>query len=177
LKSFWIDQYQTTNEQYQQFMAQTNAPAPQVWPGDGVHPVRGVTWDQAVAYCTWAKKRLPSEAEWEASGRGPGSAPQLYPWGSEDTAGGQADKLPEDDTYAVGTQPFNKSPLGVFDLLGNVWEWVGEPYSEGQAGYKYVHGGRFGLPVVDLAYRLPLAPDDTRYLKYIGFRCAADQVR
>ncbi|HEX9331902.1 MAG TPA: bifunctional serine/threonine-protein kinase/formylglycine-generating enzyme family protein [Anaerolineales bacterium] len=177
LSSFWIDQYPTTNTQYQPFMTQTNPPPPEVWPGEGDHPVRGVTWEQAVAYCSWAKKRLPSEAEWEAAGRGSGPTPQLYPWGNDDTASGQALSLPDEDTYAVGTQSFNKSPFGVFDMVGNIWEWVGEPYSRVQEGYKILRGGRYGLPINDLAYRLAIAPDDTRYIKFAGFRCAADQVK
>ncbi len=179
LDSFWIDQYQTTNAKYQKFIAETNTPPPVVWPGDADHPVRGVTWDQAVAYCTWAKKRLPTEAEWEASGRGSGEGvtPQMYPWGNDDTAGGQTAAFPDQDTYAIGTLSFNKSPFGVYDLVGNVWEWVGEPYAAVQDGYKFLHGGRFGLPVVDLAYRLAISPGDTRYIKFAGFRCAANEVR
>lgn len=177
LNDFWIDQYQTTNAQYQQYMLETGAPPPQTWPGEGSHPVIGVTWEQALAYCQWANKRLPSEAEWEAAGRGPGTTPQLYPWGNDVTAEGQALRLPDQDTYPVGTQSFNQSPFGVFDMVGNVWEWVGEPYTSGQEGYKYLRGGRYGLPINDLAYRLAVAPGDTRYIGFAGFRCAADQVR
>jgi formylglycine-generating enzyme required for sulfatase activity len=101
----------------------------------------------------------------------------LYPWGNDVTAEGQALRLPDQDTYSVGTQSFNKSPFGVFDMVGNVWEWVGEPYASGQEGSKVLRGGRYGLPINDLAYRLTVAPGDTRYIKYAGFRCAADQVR
>ena len=176
LNGFWIDQFQTTNSQYQIFIDATGAPAAQV-SGAENNPVRGVTSDQAAAYCSWAKKRLPSEAEWEAAGRGPGTAPQLYPWGTDDTAGGQALTLPDQDTYEVGSLDFNQSLSGVFDMVGNIWEWVDDPYSPVPDGFKVLRGGRFGLPVLDLAYRLPVAPDDTRYVKYAGFRCAADQVQ
>jgi len=176
LNGFWIDQFQTTNSQYQLFVDATSAQAAQEVGAEN-NPVRGVTWDQATAYCSWAKKRLPTEAEWEAAGRGPGTAPQLYPWGTDDTAGGQVSTLPNQDTYEVGTLSFNQSLSGVFDMVGNIWEWVGEPYSPVQDGFKVLRGGRFGLPVLDLAYRLPVATDDTRYVKYAGFRCAADQVR
>ena len=62
-------------------------------------------------------------------------------------------------------------------MVGNVWEWVGTPYNTEREGYKILRGGRFGLPVLDLAYRLVVAPDDTRYIQYAGFRCAAEQVR
>lgn len=177
LKEFWIDQYQVTNEQYAKFMAETGAPAPEIWPAGNDHPVRGVPWDQAVAYCSWLNKRLPSEAEWEAAGRGSGSDPQMFPWGNDDSASGQVAGFPDNDTYPIGTLSFNKSPFGVFDMVGNVWEWVGDTYASTQAGTKFMHGGRYGLPIVDLAYRLSVAPGDTRYIKYAGFRCAADQVR
>lgn len=176
LENFWIDQYQTTNAQYQQYMTETGAPAPEIWPGEVDHPVRGVTRDQALAYCTWMKKRLPTEAEWEAAGRGPGADPQRYPWGNDATAEGQAPRLPEENTYPVGTQSFNQSPFGVFDMVGNIWEWVGEPYVNVEGGY-ILRGGRYGLPVLDLAYRLAIASDDTRYVRYAGFRCAADEVQ
>jgi len=177
LSNFWIDQFLTTNAKYQQYLTATGAPPPVTWPGVEDHPVIGVTWDQALAYCQWAKKRLPKEAEWEAAGRGAGVTPQLYPWGNDVTAEGQALKLPDQDTYPVGSQSFNKSPFGVFDMVGNVWEWIGEPYASGQAGSRILRGGRYGLPINDLAYRLVVAAGDTRYIKYAGFRCAADQVR
>ena len=175
VNDFWIDQYQTTNADYAKYVAATGAPPPIV-SGESDHPVTGVTWDQAQAYCSWLKKRLPTEAEWEAAGRGAGADPPPYPWGADPTAAGQALSLPDDGTYTVGSLSFNKSPFGVFDMVGNVWEWVGEPYAPGQEGYKFMHGGRYGL-LVDLSYRLAVPPGDTRYLKYAGFRCAADQVR
>ena len=110
------------------FLAATGAKSPDVL-GKGNQPVRGVTWDQAAAYCSWVNKRLPTEAEWEAAGRGPGRNPQLYPWGNDPIAGGNVGKLPDQDTYDVGTFPFNDSPNDVYDMVGNIWEWVGEPYA------------------------------------------------
>lgn len=175
LDSFWIDQYQTTNSDYREYLKQTGAQESQNLTGEDKLPVMGVTWDQAVAYCSWKNKRLPDEAEWEAAGRGGGPAPQLFPWGTDPTAGGDVLKLPN-HTYEVGSQPFNVSPLKVYDMVGNVWEWVGEPYASTQNGYKILRGGRFGNPQ-DLAYRVAVAPDDPRYIQYAGFRCAADQVR
>jgi serine/threonine-protein kinase len=177
IEHFWIDQYQVTNAQYEKFVTEAGAAPPTVWPGDGDHPVRGVTWEQAVAYCGWLHKRLPNEGEWEAAGRGPGVEPRLYPWGNDPTAEGQALRLPDQDTYAVGTQSFNKSPFGVFDMVGNIWEWVGDPYNTEKEGSRVLRGGRFGLPVLDLAYRLVVAPSDTRYVQYAGFRCAAENVK
>lgn len=175
LDSFWIDQYQTTNAQYQQYLGETGGQPAEI-SGEADQPVRGVTWDQALAYCNWARKRLPTEAEWEAAGRGPGASPRLYPWGNDPTDGGKTFNLPDQDTYAVGTQAFNESPFGVFDMVGNVWEWTGEPYASVEDGYKILRGGRFGLPQ-DLAYRLAVTSNDTRYVRFAGFRCAADHVR
>jgi formylglycine-generating enzyme required for sulfatase activity len=135
-----------------------------------------VTWDQANAFCAWTNKRLPSEAEWEAAGRGPAANPPLYPWGDDPTAGGEVLQMPDQDTYDVGSLAFNVSPLGVYDLVGEVWHWVGDAYTDIQQGFKILRGGRYGLPQ-DLAYRVVVAPDDSRYVKYAGFRCAASEVK
>jgi serine/threonine protein kinase len=176
LNGFWIDRYQTTSSQFQQFLTATGG-QPQELFGEGNQPVRGVTWEQAEAYCSWLNKRLPTEAEWEAAGRGSGSNPQMYPWGEDPSAGGGVRNLPDQDTYEVGSLPFNQSPFGVYDMVGNIWEWVGEPYDDMPAGSKILRGGRFGLPINDLAYRLAVLADDERYLKFAGFRCASDQVK
>ena len=181
LNNFWIDQYQTTNADYQEYLlANSSAPSPMVWPaapGEEKHPVRGVIWDQANAYCQWKNKRLPSEAEWEVAGRGPGQPPPLYPWGSDPTAGGKTINLPNQNTYEVGSQSFNKSPFDVFDMLGNIWEWVGEPYGDTNltAGHRILHGTAYG-DIRDLAFRYVIAPDNSD-IQNAGFRCAADQVR
>lgn len=176
LTNFWIDIHEVTNAQYQQYLDMTASQPPAIWPGEGDHPVRGVTWDQAAAYCSWAKKRLPREAEWEVAGRGPGQTAPLFPWGNNPVADGQIDDLPLDDTYSVGTFPFNVSPFGVYDMVGNVWEWVSEPYDSVQEGYKILRGGRYGF-ITDLAYRQPTLPNDERFVPYTGFRCAADEVQ
>jgi serine/threonine protein kinase len=176
INGFWIDKYQTTYDQYQQFLTATGSQPPELL-GGGNHPVRGVTWEQAVEYCSWVNKRLPTEAEWEAAGRGSGPNPQTYPWGEDPTAGGEVLNLPDQDTYEVGSISFNQSPFGVYDMVGNIWEWVGEPYADVPAGSKILRGGRFGLPILDLAYRFSALPDDERYVKFAGFRCAADQVK
>ena len=168
LESYWIDQYQVTNQQYQEYINGWSFPA-----GEEKHPARGITWDQANAYCTSKNKRLPSEAEWEAAGRGSGENTPLYPWGPEPD---KAQDLPSDDTYEVGSQPFNVSPFKIYDMVGNVWEWVGEPYESVPNGLKVLRGGRYSNPQ-DLAFRLAVAPDDARYVQYTGFRCAATMVK
>ena len=62
-------------------------------------------------------------------------------------------------------------------MVGNIWEWVGDPYASIPAGTKILRGGRFGLPILDLAYRLTVDSGDSPYIKFAGFRCAADQVK
>jgi formylglycine-generating enzyme required for sulfatase activity len=181
LAAFWIDNYEVANTHYKEFLDATGHSQPLNWPmgtfpaGRKDHPVNGVTWDQASAYCHWANKRLPTEAEWEVAARGPGPEPPLYPWGSDSQAGGDVNQLPLIDTYEVGTMPFNKSTFGVYDMAGNVWEWVGEPYDSVPDGYKVLRGGRHGL-LTDMAYRQSAEPSDKRFLPFAGFRCAADQV-
>lgn len=176
LAAFWIDAYGVTNAEYKVFVDQTGHAQPASWPGKPKYPVRGVTWDDAVAYCAWAHKRLPAEAEWEAAARGPGPNPPLYPWGDDPTADGKIDDLPRTGTYEVGAFPFNKSPTGVYDMTGNVWEWVGDPYSSVSQGMRILRGGRFGL-IQDMAFRQEAEPNSERFVPYAGFRCAADQVQ
>jgi formylglycine-generating enzyme required for sulfatase activity len=103
------------------------------------HPVVQISWDDAVAYARWAGKRLPTEAEWEFAARG-GIQGKTYIWGNEDPYQGKPKAniyqgnfpLKDDvtDGYA-GTAPvksFSANPYGLYDMTGNVWEWVQDWY-------------------------------------------------
>jgi formylglycine-generating enzyme required for sulfatase activity len=114
------------------------------------HPINCVTWAQAGAFCKWAGKRLPTEAEWEYAARG--KEGRKYPWGSEapgptllNACGAECVKLAKergwgdwspmysgDDgwptTAPVGRFPAGKSPFELLDMAGNVWEWTDTPY-------------------------------------------------
>ncbi len=87
LDAFAIDQYEVTNTQYQRFLLATGEKPPSYWTGtvfprgQADYPVVGVSWQQASAYCGWAGKRLPTEAEWEKACRGTDG--RLYPWGNQ----------------------------------------------------------------------------------------------
>lgn len=97
------------------------------------HPMNCVTWQQADEYCSWAGKRLPTEAEWERAARGPGNSE--FPWGREPPTCARAifrDRSLEGcqrySTWPVGSKPKGASPLGVVDMIGNVSEWVSDWY-------------------------------------------------
>jgi formylglycine-generating enzyme required for sulfatase activity len=175
VSEFWIDQRETTNAQYADFLAQTDHTPPTSWADGNIpaeeedHPVKGVTWDDAMTYCDWANKRLPTEAEWEIAARGPER--RLYPWGDNQ----RAVELPRSGTYKAGGRPTNQSSFGVFDMAGNVWEWVGEPYAPVVEGDRILRGGANGF-LKDMAYRLMGDPTSPTMIATAGIRCAADQV-
>jgi formylglycine-generating enzyme required for sulfatase activity len=104
------------------------------------HPVVHISWNDAVAYCDWAGRRLPTEQEWECAARG-GLDQARYPWGDELTPGGEhrcniwQGKFPvrntEDDGYA-GTAPVDAFPpngFGLHNVSGNVWEWCADRFA------------------------------------------------
>jgi formylglycine-generating enzyme len=176
LPEFWIDQFEVTNAQYQKFIDDTHHAPPVVWPGNGTLPVSGVTWDDSVAFCAWLHKQIPTEAQWEVAARGPGENPPLYPWGDDPQANGKINDLPLNQIYQGGTYSINKSPFDVYDMAGNVWEWVRQPYAPIPDTDKILRGGRYGF-IKDMAYRQQAEANSPSFLPFTGFRCAADTVQ
>lgn len=135
LDAFWIDRTEVTNDRYGQCVQAGQCTEPAHSPRYhaieyGNHPVLGISWDQAVEYCTWAGRRLPTEAEWEKAARGMDG--RLYPWGTDAPDSNRLNfNHLVDDTSEVGKYPGGASPYGVLDMAGNVWEWVADGYEEG----------------------------------------------
>ncbi|MEQ1848709.1 MAG: formylglycine-generating enzyme family protein, partial [Nitrospira sp.] len=140
LVAFYMDKFEVTVSRYAEFMESTNRSSPEYWDQvdrhkHGALPIVGVDWQDAGAYCRWAGKRLPTEAEWEKAARGKDG--RTYPWGNEPptarlanfgkafTANVYDERLAPVDSYAAG-----KSPYGLHHMAGNVWEWTADLYDE-----------------------------------------------
>ncbi|CCQ90868.1 conserved exported hypothetical protein, DUF323 [Nitrospina gracilis 3/211] len=134
LDSYYIDKFEVSNAQYTEFIMATDYPAPAYWDHHELnkpdYPVTGVNWFDANAYCHWANKRLPTEAEWEKAARGP--AGFLYPWGNGlDYSKANFARGKRGETYItqpVDSHPEGKSYYGVYNMAGNVFEWVQDWY-------------------------------------------------
>lgn len=215
IDGFWMDQVEVVNAMYELCVNDGTCRPPTLLRSDNRedyfgnpefddYPVVYVTWVDANAYCQWAGRRLPTEAEWERAARGDDK--RNFPWG---------DELPSEytanfmnligDTSRVGSYAEGASPFGVLDMAGNVWEWIADRYkpnyyqiaptenppgpSEEEAQYlmRVIRGGSYE----DDGYTLRLAnrnfiegpdpkaqpEDDAYYGKIspkIGFRCTED---
>ena len=196
---FFLDLYEVTNSEYAQFISATNNPVPRnpfdpenlsVWNTDGSfpqefanHPVVNLTWGDARAYCDWAGKRLPTEAEWERAAKG--DATHTWPWGEEwDSSFANTAENRQESTTPVGSYPDHRGPYGTYDLAGNVWEWTStlyRPYpynatdgreSAAAAGARSLRGGSWldDNKAAHVTGRNSLQPELTNV--NVGFRCA-----
>jgi iron(II)-dependent oxidoreductase len=130
LDSYLIDKYEVSNKDYGDFIRTKEHPAPAYWDDPRLNkpdqPVVGVNWEEAKTFCEYRGKRLPTEAEWEKAARGPKA--NLYPWGNDfDPAKVNYGKK-HDATMPVDSYPEGASYYGLFNMAGNVFEWVSDWY-------------------------------------------------
>jgi formylglycine-generating enzyme required for sulfatase activity len=207
LDAYWIDKTEVSNAQYAMCVAEGGCTKPannfsvtrESYFDNSEYanyPVIFVSWSQAVAYCSWTGRRLPTEAEWEKSARGPENF--IYPWGNtfDGTRANYCDiNCQRDwkdnrfddgyfDTSPVGNYPGGMNMFGVLDMAGNVHEWVADWYAPYSSDYqtnptgpdsgtdKIMRGGSWGddRDHVRSDIRSPINPDN--WMDFIGFRCA-----
>lgn len=200
LDAFYLDKFEVTVSQYSKFLASSDRRHPNRWSEsnlgiDADRPVIGVTWYDAHEYCSWADKRLPTDAEWEKAARGTDG--REYPWGQEVPTQKHANFDKRDDWWKgystlakVGSYALDISPYGIYDLAGNVEEWVADWIDiEGQyyktdlsrnptgpmlGQFRVLRGGSWFTPATGLPIRIPSWSDPSLTNFSIGFRCAQD---
>ena len=207
VNAFYIDIYEVTNAKYKEFVDATGHESSVYWKypnfNEPDQPVVGITWDDANAYAKWAGKRLPTEAEWEKAARG-GLVGKKYAWGDSpmppEGAGNFADETAKkvfkkwdiisgyDDGFShtapVGS--LNPNGYGVYDMMGNVWEWCADwydnyyskspksnPKGPDSGTCKVIRGGSWNSGFINylrVAYRNYYTPTYVNY-SLVGFRC------
>jgi len=196
LNAYYMDKHDVTVAEYRECVQAGGCKEPGTWKycnwqktDRGSHPINCVDWNQATAYCQWAGKRLPTEAEWEKAARGTDG--RKYPWGN-DTASCQyavmtegGDGCGRNATWPVCSKPQGNSPYGLCDMAGNVWEWVSDWYGEdyysespannpngpSSGRSRVLRGGSWSLnpQYLRASDRIGLAP--LNRFSYGGFRC------
>jgi len=205
LDAYWINRTEVTNAQYRQCVEAGVCASPSERysviifneepyfddPRRQDYPVVYASWADADAYCRWAGKRLPTEAEWEKAARG--TDRRSYPWGNEwdpSKLNSWNDGWSHHGLMDVGRYLEGASPYGALDMAGNVWEWVADWYDEdyyGYSPYRNPTGPSSGDPVLKVmrggsafntsewnvrcAFRGRLDPNRT--LGDLGFRCVS----
>jgi len=147
--AFYMDKHEVTNRRFARFVkatgyrteAERSGRRSGTWrhpmeesdtlKGKGDWPVAQVSWDDAMAFCSWAGKRLPTEAEWEKAARG-GLEGKKYPWGDEEPRGRACYDRNSENARPDPVGKYAANGYGLFDMAGNVWEWCSDWY---QANY------------------------------------------
>ena len=198
LDAYYIDKFEASNKDYKEFLRETGHTAPAYWDDPRLNgpeqPVVGVNWYDASKFCEWKGKRLPTEAEWERAAKGPRGS--HYPWGHKLDQGKANYGQHVGKTMPVNSYPQGASDYGVYNMAGNVFEWVSDWYDpsyynvspalnpEGpaigvnfanQGAVKVLKGGSWLAPSSSLhtSHRFWNQPENNSYGVGLGFRCAA----
>lgn len=204
LNAYWMDQTEVTNAMYALCVNAGVCSPPRQNGSNRVedyyeneqyadYPVVFITWKQADAYCEWAGARLPTEAEWEKAARGADG--RLYPWGNSAPACSLTNFNPfiedtcKDDTSAVRDYPGGQSPYQIFNLAGNVAEWVmdwydpnyysnspaSNPQGPSDGFTKILRGGSWFYDEEFARSTYRYKQDPRYYYSFTGFRCALSE--
>jgi formylglycine-generating enzyme required for sulfatase activity len=198
LDAFYMDKYEVTNALYQACVTagvctyyggimEHSITRPDYYtnPKYESYPVVNVFWNNAKTYCEWRGARLPTEAEWEKAARG--TDERTYPWGEGIACSYANYNNCRSDTTEVGSYEIGKSPYGIYDMAGNVWEWVNDMYRDDyyqnspldnplgpDSGNPVLRGGAW----FSSDFRVRSADRDIHvaagWPNYYGFRCARD---
>jgi formylglycine-generating enzyme required for sulfatase activity len=190
---FWIDKYEVTNQQYERCADLGHCPEPgfvNSFSRDSYYgneqfahyPVIYVEWDQARLYCESVNARLPVVEEWVKAAGGQ-SDKGSYPWGAKIPSEKMANfNQQAGDTVAVGSYAVGASPYGIFDMAGNVWEWIDSfrgknpdccgfnPLDENQI----IHGGSWRSDAESLLNENHIYKHYQTSGDDVGFRCVMD---
>lgn len=198
LDPYYIDKYEVSNARYKEFITAAGHPAPAYWDDPRLskpnQPVVGVSWNDATAFCKWESKRLPTEAEWERAAKGP-EGDNHYPWGHklDSTKANYGQNVGR--TMPVDSYPDGVNGFGVYNMAGNVFEWVSDWYDPkyykqsvalnpqgpekgynfaNQGPVKVLRGGSWLAPETSLhtSHRFWNQPENNSYGVGLGFRCA-----
>lgn len=200
LSTYYIDKKEVTQGEYDRFTKATKKGKPfiPVFEDDQSKilkpelPAIGMSWTDAEAYCRWAGKRLPTEAEWEKAVRG-GSESKRYPWGDRldrNMANFLADPALKPTHGTTPCRSYPPNDFGLFDMAGNVWEWVHDWYDPRFYGtgsvrnptgpplgkLRLLRGGSWlvaDVRMLSCSYRHKVPPDSYSY--GIGFRVACSR--
>ena len=201
LDAYYMDKYEVTNEMYAKCVdVGTCVPPGYIryfsQSSYANHPVIYVDWNMANQYCSWRDNaRLPTEAEWEKAARG--TTNNTYPWGNDISCNNANYTYPGGGIYiqqvhcvrgtrGVGSYESGKSPYGIYDMAGNVWEWINDwydrnyydnssslnPFGPDSGTYKVIRGGAWNAlnKYARTSARFEIDPTMSRF--YIGFRCS-----
>lgn len=190
LSTYYIDKYPVTNQAYRQFIKETGHPEPLFWAdpqfNHPMQPVVGVSWYDAMAYAEWAKKRLPTEAEWEKAAKGEDNL--IYPWGNEYLDGMANVDFAMIHTSQVEQFSSGVSGCGCYDMIGNVWEWCFDWYEEkyytvsrsenpqgpAQGEKKVIRGAAWDTIYFNARNAFRFFEDPAARGHNLGFRCVVD---